>query len=264
MKQLDIKQVQERLLDIAATVDTICDQHAIPLFMISGTMLGAIRHKGFIPWDDDMDFAVPYERYYDLIQILRDELPNNMRCLTYDRSETYKVPWIKVEDTDSTMIDPCLYLPQEKMPGLNIDIFPLVDCEIQTCKKTVKKIQRLLTINRIAYSKSNDKNNKWKNNLKFIIKRITPITENEINDRIKKLTAHIVPGDYYTIPVDPNYFDKYFPKQWFEPLTRFEFENKAFCGITDYGSYLTEIYHDYMTLPPEEKRRIHCDNVFLR
>lgn len=262
MKQLNIKQVQERLLNIAATVDTICDQHGIPLFMISGTMLGAVRHKGFIPWDDDMDFAVPYERYYDLIQILRDELPDNMRCLTYDRSETYKVPWIKVEDTDSTMIDPCLNLPQDKMPGLTIDIFPFVECEKTSCEKTAKKIQRLLTLLKVAYSSNAD--GKWKNVAKSMIRFVTPLSEKTINEKIQKLTDSIVSGDYYTIPVDPNYFDRYFPKQWFEPFTRFRFEDKSFYGVTDFDSYLTEIYHDYMTLPLEEKRRIHCDNVFLR
>ena len=264
MKHIDVKQAQKRLLSIAVTVDAICKQHGIPLYMISGTMLGAVRHKGFIPWDDDMDFAVPYEQYHDLIRILREELPDNLRCLTYDTSETYKVPWIKVEDTDTIMMDPCLNVPQDKMPGLTIDVFPLVDCEIQDCRKTVKKIQRLLSILRIAYSKSNDKDNKWKNLVKSFLRHVTPVSVDDINDRILKLMGTIAFGDYYTIPVDPNYFNRFFPKCWFSPLKKYQFEDCELTGVAEYDSYLTEIYHNYMTLPPEEKRRVHCDNVFLK
>ena len=94
MKQLDIKGVQQRLLYIATIVDELCEKHGIPLYMISGTMLGAVRHKGFIPWDDDMDFAVPYQYYPELISMLNKELPEGLRCLTYDKSEIYQIPWI--------------------------------------------------------------------------------------------------------------------------------------------------------------------------
>jgi len=264
MRQLGIKQVQERLRSIAVIVDAICERHNIPLYMISGTMLGAVRHKGFVPWDDDMDFAVPYEQYHNLIRILRDELPDNLRCLTYDTSETYMIPWIKVENTDTIMMDPCLNVPQDKMPGLTIDIFPLVDCEIQDCRKTVKKIQRLLSLNRIAYSKSNDKKNKWKKCVKSMIRMLTPLSPNDINDRIHKLMDSIGTGNSYTIPVDPNYYNRYFPKQWFKPLTKYDFENTCFYGVAQYDSYLKEIYGNYMELPPLEKRRVHCDNVFYR
>ena len=264
MEQLNLRQVQQRLLEIASVVDEICQKHNIPMFMIAGTMLGAVRHKGFIPWDDDMDFAVPYDRYDDLIRILREELPNNMICLTYDLSETYKLPWIKVEDTDSIIIDHSLDLPKEKMPGLTIDIFPLVDCERKSCEKYVKRIQRLITIKRMAYSVSKDKNNKWKNRVKSIIRKLTPLSANDINDRIQKLMDSIEAGNSYSIPVDPNYFNRYFPKQWFEPLTKFDFENTCFYGVAQYDNYLKMIYNNYMELPPEDKRRTHLLDTYLK
>ena len=71
-------------------------------------------------------------------------------------------------------------------------------------------------------------------------------------------------GGYYTIPVDPNYFSRYFPKEWFSPLTKYKFEDYEFIGVADYDNYLTNIYHDYLQMPPEEKRRVHCDHVFLQ
>ena len=78
------------------------------------------------------------------------------------------------------------------------------------------------------------------------------------------LMGSIDAGNFYTIPVDPNYYSRYFSKKWFLPLTKYNFEDCEFYGVADYDSYLTEIYHEYMTLPPENKRRIHCDNVFVK
>lgn len=262
-KRLDLPQVQKRLLGIATVVDGICRRHEIPLYMIAGTMLGAVRHKGFIPWDDDMDFAVPYEHYYGLIQVLREELPVKMRCLTFDVSETYSIPWIKVEDTETVVYDGCLDLPKEKMPGLTIDIFPLVSCGKEGNDGSIKKIQRWLTIQRIAYSKSIGSNSKIKNVVKRMIRFFTPWSAKAINNKIKKLVSGIPEGDYYTIPVDPNYYGRYFPKEWFSPLVNFKFEDCELFGVTNYDKYLTALYHDYMQLPPEGERRVHFETVFV-
>ena len=261
MKQLDIKAVQHRLLNIATVVDELCAKHGIPFYMIAGTMLGAVRHKGFIPWDDDMDFAVPYQHYAELISVLNKELPPNLRCLTYDKSETYIIPWIKVEDVETKVIDNSLYLEEDKMPGLTIDIFPLVSCNKGRCCHTVQKIQRWIKTLRFIYSQSTQ-NNSIKSIVKRSIKFIFPVSAKGINDRIMRLTDSILPGEYYVIPMDPNYSNRYFPIPWFEPLTRYEFEDKLLSGVFKYDNYLKEVYGDYMVLPPIEKRRIHCDNVF--
>ena len=259
MEQLDLNSVHQRLLNIATIVDELCEKHGIPLYMISGTMLGAVRHKGFIPWDDDMDFAVPYGRYDDLITILQNELPNNMRCLAFNQSDTYKSPWIKVEDTKTRVIDSCLDLPEERMPGLTIDIFPLVSCNKNESEAIVRKIQDLMKKKRMySISKS-----KFKNYLKRIIRFFMSFSTEAINDKIMDLLNKIPDGDYYIIPVDPNYYNKYFPVQWFAPLTKYKFENQEFYGVSNYNNYLTEIYHNYMQLPPEDKRRIHLENVYI-
>ena len=83
MKLLEIKETQACLLNIAKEFDRICTKHNIPYYMIFGTMIGAIRHKGFIPWDDDMDFGVPIEYYKQLEAILEIELPYPYRCCNY-------------------------------------------------------------------------------------------------------------------------------------------------------------------------------------
>ena len=117
-----IRDIQLAKLALLKELDYVCKQNGLKYWIDFGTLLGAIRHKGFIPWDDDMDFAVPYQQYAELISVLNKELPPNLRCLTYDSSETYKIPWIKVEDVGTKVIDNSSYLEEDKMPGLIIDI----------------------------------------------------------------------------------------------------------------------------------------------
>lgn len=264
MDHLSIEQVQGRLLKIAVEVDKICRRHDIPLFMIAGTMLGAIRHRGFIPWDDDMDFAVPYNFFFPLIEVLRNELPENLQCLAYNESETYKCPWIKIEDKTTLVIDHSLDLPNQKMPGLTIDVFPLVRCKKGECVEIVKKIQTLISFQRVAYGVSPGSKYSIKNISKRVFRFVLPISQTRINSRIIKLMNQIESGNDFIIPVDPNYYNRFFPSDWFFPLTRFPYDNVDFFGPAEYDKYLTEVYHDYMQLPPEEKRRVHCENVFLK
>ena len=80
MRPIDIEEAHHILLDIAKAFTKVCDENNIPYYMLGGTMLGAVRHKGFIPWDDDMDFGVPREYYDLLINVLEKELPSPYRC----------------------------------------------------------------------------------------------------------------------------------------------------------------------------------------
>lgn len=262
--ELSLAQVHQRLVMIAKAVDSICESHGIPLYMISGTMLGAIRHKGFIPWDDDMDFAVPFQYYFVLVAALRKELPKMYHCLTYDTSESCMVPWIKVEDIETIVNENTLNLPFEKMPGITIDIFPLVSCQKDKCTKEVKRIQSLFKLNRFFFMRSTDARHAWKNSLKKVLKIISPLKSNKLNKKIFQLSLTILNGDDYIIPMDPHYYNCYFPQKWFEPLTRFIFEDVEFLGITDYHDYLTEVYHNYMQLPPLSKQKPHCCHCYLR
>ena len=145
MKKIDIKECHKLLLGIAKEFDKICTKHNIPYYMLGGTMLGAIRHKGFIPWDDDMDFGVPNEHYNKLIDILEQELPERYKCFTYKNCESVKSPFAKISDTATRINDPRIKLPLEKQIGINIDIFPLYRCEPND-----KKIKNIHIVGKVA------------------------------------------------------------------------------------------------------------------
>ena len=74
----DIKELQSILLDIAKEFHRICTMYEIPYYMVGGTQLGAVRHKGFIPWDDDMDFGVPRVYFEKLKVLLEESLPDKL------------------------------------------------------------------------------------------------------------------------------------------------------------------------------------------
>lgn len=266
MEKLDLTAVQQRLFNMATTVDTICQKHHIPFYMVYGTMLGAVRHKGFIPWDDDMDFAVPYRYYPELISVLNKELPDGMRCMTYDMSDSYLIPWIKIEDTTTVVMDKGLNIKEDKMPGLTIDIFPLVSCQKENSRHTIHKIQRWIRIMRMVYSKAGRSFHWAKKLLKWGMAALFPVSPKGICDRIMKLTDTLVPGDHYVVPMDPDFYDwiPYIPCSWFEPLTRYDFGDGRFYGVAQNDSYLKMIYGDYMELPPEDKRRTHLLDTYLK
>ena len=91
-----------------------------------------------------------------------------------------------------------------------------------------------------------------------------PISQKGICNRIMKLTDTMIPGDFYAMTVDPCYSINFFPRNWFEPLAKYDFGSGQFYGITQYDSYLKMLYNNYMELPPEEKRRTHLLDVYLK
>lgn len=262
MKKIDIKECQGILLNIAKATNKVCENHGIPFYMLGGTMLGAIRHKGFIPWDDDMDFGVPYERYHELISVLNKELPFPYVCSTFENSSSVISFFAKVEDS-STVVEDARLTQIKKQRGINIDIFPLVSCEEKEWNRNIPKIQKLQTLKRIVYVGSTTRN-KFKNAAKRILKAIFPISSKQINRAIAKKIDKIRPGNYYCNIVSPHFWSIALPKYYFEDMIVYDFEDTRFLGISNYDEYLSKLYKNYMKLPPKEKQEVHLDNVYLK
>ena len=83
IKELTFEELRHHLLEIAKAFDAVCRKNNIPYYMLGGTMLGAIRHKGFIPWDDDMDFGVPRKYFDTLIEIFERDLPSKYNAVQF-------------------------------------------------------------------------------------------------------------------------------------------------------------------------------------
>ena len=257
----NIQEIHHILLGIATAFHQICIKNNIPYCMLGGTMLGAVRHKGFIPWDDDMDFAVPREYYEKLTILLEQELPQNYCCRTYKNSEVIKYPFIKIEDCRTCIDDKSLSCPLEEKIGLNIDVFPLDRCDKDSWR--MKRVffyislQTLFFVESPTYSKPME-----------LIKKFCRIFSPK--DRlffIKRLeNAMLHAGDAGDIG---NLIGRWREKESFKAdiyqnQADYPFENITLRGPKDYDTYLVQMYGDYMQLPPESARQVHAVGAYWR
>jgi len=262
MKQISLKESQSILLDLAKSVRDIAERHGIPFFMVGGTMLGAIRHKGFIPWDDDMDFGVTYDHYFELINILKAELPERYRCLYYEGDSPVKSFFFKVEDTTTVVDNPCINQPLANKLGLSIDIFPMVSCSEEQGGDMTARVQKILKNGKMRVIPQNAS---WR---KKLTKRVLVFFMGGSNLKEKRKVKEILDatpaGDRYCNVASPQFWRIIWSKSTFDELEEFPFENTIFLGPKDYDAYLSRCYKNYMELPPEDKRRTHLLDTYLR
>ena len=267
MEKLNIDQVHQRLLGIAKELDRICVSHRIPYYMIGGTMLGAIRHKGFIPWDDDMDFGIPREYFEMFIQICHQELKYPYQLRNYKNS-VYGIAFYKIEDCTTLVDDPCIIQGKESSIGINIDVFPLERCFAQSdnficCFKKKEVLSRLKQL--LFYEST--KPTLSKSFLRFVSRKLLFfLTEKAMIEKIDEIARSVNNrgGDSLV-----NFYGIYKKKEiiplkiWGEPK-KYIFEDTKLMGVSDYDCFLTHLYGDYMQLPPKEKRHIHCNNIYVK
>lgn len=261
MKNLSIDEIHHTLLYIAKAFREICDRHHIPYYMVGGTLLGAVRHKGFIPWDDDMDFGVPIDRYEELLGYLRKELPSPYRVCTYKSEIGCSTVFAKIDDFSTVIEDKCQAIPLANQLGLNIDLFPLCYCRRNDPKN--KRLQFLRAINRVIFTESTEGQN-YKHLIKKVIRKLFPISREKLLDKIWDTTLGIQSGECLANLFGVFGDREFIPKDWFGAGTIYNFESITLKGPQKFDEYLTQIYGDYMTLPPVEKRKTHSSNVYFR
>ena len=258
MKKIEsIKEIQRIALGNAIEFDRICRNHKIPYYMLGGTMLGAVRHKGFIPWDDDMDFGIPRSYFKKFIEACKLDLPDNYKLISpteYEYGITMEV--YKIVNDNTIIIE---NEDSEKKMGIFIDVFPLDYSDNKWSNFSRNKvIERLINLNSFGYRPHGKLNYKG-----LIIRNLLRILPKGFCLSL----AHILikkNGDYIS-----NYSGFWRKKETvpysvFDCPVLYQFENYFFYGAKDYDKYLTCLYNDYMILPPEDKRHTHIVNCFYK
>jgi len=240
----DLRHLQYKMLDILKIVDRICKKYNLPYWLSSGTLLGAVRHGGFIPWDDDLDVEMLREDYEKLIKILPQELPEGYVLQDNMTDSNYVYLYAKVRDTNSKIREICKVNQEFEIGGVFIDIFP-----IEPVIPAFKRISSVL-FNRLCYNLVLKKGcwrllyniNYW-----ILLHVVFPI--------FRFLTGLKNAKDYHYIygisflQERRNYDDIF-------PLKRITFEGETFMAPNDCDAYLRKLYGDYMKLPDNIERHL--------
>lgn len=244
----DVKQIEIEMLSF---IDQICRENDIKYFLDSGTLLGAIRHKGFIPWDDDVDIALFREDYDKLVNLLKDH--PKYRAISYENS-TYLFPFAKIIDTTT-------WVKTEKFDvysdlGIYIDLFPIDNIPDSKFKRKVffnKIWMGRKAINYVAIEERKLLSKFYQKQLKLFFdyigyKKINSFIDSECRKYEKVDTKNIttILGSFKKI--------KILEKKWFSETKYVDFENLKLPIPAGYDEYLKVLYGDYMKLPPGEQQ----------
>ena len=247
-----LRKAQLIMLDILVEFDALCKKHELLYWLDSGTLLGAVRHQGFIPWDDDIDLSMPLEDYNRFLTIAKDELSSDIFFQTSQSDKNFKFDYIKLRSNKASIVE-----FHEKDQDINyhqgvfVDIFPMLAIEHtevnkEFYNKTLKELREASSISLHTPKGKDD-----------------PVKRADLTSSLKQKhqgwnndNSKVIYGG--EMPDVAAWFDleKVFP------LSTLEFEGCSFPAPNNPSHYLDAIYSfDYRQLPPENKRIIHAHSI---
>lgn len=243
----DVKKVQEVLLIMADHVHHILESHNIKYFVTFGTLLGAVRHEGFVPWDDDIDLFLFEEEYDYALECLRKELPSWM--IVHDKTvdPIYWPYWSRLRDLNSearASLSPDSN--NYKYRGINLDLYKL-----KRTKKSQAELE-LLKENLAFWNR--------KHSVGLVKDEVFQVKTEEIRYKIANFKSTVDSTDdedvyYFVILTKIIEMNKIFP------LKKYKFEGREYWGPNNAHALLTQAYGDYMKIPELEKRKTHYSKI---
>lgn len=260
-KQLDLlREVQFEILD---EIVRICNKHNLKYFLIGGTLLGAVRHQGFIPWDDDLDIGMLRKDYDEFIKIAKTELAPKYYLHDISTDKKYWQTFAKIRK-NNTLFDEKMIENIDTHKGIFVDIFPF---------DNIKKPGRWLKI-------------KWsilKNLYSFCLYYRGIYTKEQVNHYyFCKLFSvfgvhNILKFCNFFMKTNSNENTEYiisysgsykleketYKREWFYPTKKIKFENRLYNCPNNNHEILSQVYDDYMKLPPKNQRVTHLPKQIL-
>ena len=271
------KELQPRwnavIIDVLSAFIRICEAQGLRYFCAGGTAIGAVRHQGMIPWDDDIDVFMPRPDYDRFLALAAHSMPEGYEVLSPYATKDYPMYFAKMCNARTTLLEneriPCVF-------GLYIDIFPLDGAcdDVETCYREKRRFKRLM--NKLeAVSTHNSfgeyvglltKRREWG---RFAVKTVAFCCRSWLRRWLLKQMDSIAYGHDYALSLRVvTYSGAYqrqeiYPKAWLETPQMFAFEGIMVNLPHDYDAYLRHFFGDYMTLPPVEQRTSHHQKVFF-
>jgi len=268
MKKLSTEEYKQRLINTLLQFQKICDEKNIPFYLAGGTLLGAVRHKGFIPWDDDIDVFVFREDYNRLVNYLKNgDIETGDYTFAYIENGSSFYPFMK-------MLDNKAFIDRKYTEGgivnlwidvLPVDYLPESDSDADEYNK---KLQKQRTYLRLYYAKLGEGKNLIRKLAKFVVVPFIKLKKpEEYSKNILKLAEKYSskPSKYVGCGVWSVYGIKKerMLKEEFDKETEVEFEGYKFKTMSCWDKYLTNLYGNYMELPPVDKRVTHDIEVYV-
>lgn len=262
----NIRTLQMIDLDIVKAVVQICDAHHLRYYMLGGTMLGAVRHQGFIPWDDDIDLGMPRRDYERFLKIAPDLLPAAYRIVNYRNTPSFQYYITRVVDEDTKVIEERIG-NDTRYTHASIDIFPVDGTPNNRMLRKLYFFRVLFhrAMMSLCYKDSIDRKRPRgtaEKMLLWVMERIpvekmtTPGRQKEAIDRLLRKQS-VRKSEYIGNIMGAYRTREIVPKSWYGKGKYYQFEDIRLRGFSDADAYLTYTYGDYMQLPPEEQRKTH-------
>ena len=261
MRELTLKELQSFCLDILIDVHNFCVKNNIKYSLAYGTLIGAIRHKGFIPWDDDVDIIMPRPDYERFCTIYKSKL---YHVSSFEIDSECRMTFGRVYDDDYTVVK-SLVPWHKKEHGAWIDIFPIDSAE-DVFEKYKERITEILkpfkreqfhrrALARFSYNYS------IRINAFLFLKKLLLFNGVLVPHFIKQVIQKSKALDFgstnhwgMTVYIDSYGFKDYHDNSLFDEVIDVEFENHMLKSLKGYDEYLRQLYGDYMLLPPEVDR----------
>ena len=267
MATIDNRELQLFMLGILNELDRICKKYDIQYFLAYGSCLGAVRHKGFIPWDDDIDVCMKADDYLRFMEVCKTELGEEYYFQSHFHDTKTYIYWNRIGVKNSTSIN--LSMSHIHQPwGICLDIFPLFpytkDADKQRERQKKYRTMRLLSLK--YYHIGTMKGAKLVDKLKKCIHFILPDSLN------RKLFQHYFVQLCNAEGMDSKYLtsydflpsDGYLENSWFEDSIDLEFEGRKLPCPINYDAYLTKYYRNYMEIPKNKVKHSDDPNVIIK
>jgi len=254
MASYDIDTLHGRILQILLTVDKVCREHNIRYYCWAGTMLGAVRHKGFIPWDDDIDICMPRPDYDRFVFHAREWLPEPYETLSIETNATYPGSFGKIVDSSTTLIERG---HSDYVAGIYIDVFPIDGAPASQLARRLA-VARYKLLDKLLYFLHRDPYKHGHGLSSWPVLLIQKLFTHEWARR--QLRAANLAYDYdkseYVLDYDDG-VKGVIPKTLLGTPQPVMFEGHEVMGVERADEYLRQKYGDYMVIPPHDNQRQH-------
>ena len=253
-QELTLQEIQSIEFHIMKYIHKICEENNLTYYLYGGTLLGAVRHKGFIPWDDDLDIIVPRNDYDTLIRILNNR--NEFRLLSFEYVNDYYYPFAKLVDPTTKLIE--IGVKECSGMGVWVDIFPLDGTPRNSFFRFLhtKMVKKLVGLNQYLSAKQDNIETQLNTPAKRIRYSISKLFKSHTVIKLANKLAGVFHNNNSEMVLNAIWGRPglVYKSEWFGKPVLLPFEGELFFAPSNYNSLLTCVYGDYMKPPPEDKR----------